>query len=279
MTQPLDEKAIAILVTSAHKFEKAVGNREAFSATITAARLLQDVKRFLPSAFSSAYAATDASSSRDSGSAAFRLNPDPAYVNTVRTAVAEFKKSVLLGNVTQALDALRPTGTLTGPSPKEELQRLELDAARVSGTQRLLFLPRMAKRALWAGDVGRAEQCASEILRLTLRPGRVPFDMEEAIQDGNLVLGLVALRHGDKERAKQHLLASVRTEGSFEMKMVGPNRSLAHELLKAGERETVLEYLDGCKFFWRGERGELENWKARIRNGEDPEFDGLYFSA
>ena len=116
-------------------------------------------------------------------------------------------------------------------------------------------------------------------LRLTLGRGRVSIDMEEAIHDGNLVLGLVALRHGDKERAKQHLLASVRTEGSFEMKMVGPNLSLAHELLKAGERETVLEYLDGCKCFWRGERGELEHWKARIRNGEDPEFDGLYFSA
>jgi len=128
---------------------------------------------------------------------------------------------------------------------------------------------------MWAGP----SNAHPKYLRLTLGRGRVSIDMEEAIHDGNLVLGLVALRHGDKERAKQHLLASVRTEGSFEMKMVGPNLSLAHELLKAGERETVLEYLDGCKCFWRGERGELEHWKARIRNGEDPEFYGLYFSA
>jgi hypothetical protein len=55
-----------------------------------------------------------------------------------------------------------PRGILTGPSPKEELEKLELDAARTS--HRVLFLPNMAKLALWAGDTDKAERYASEAL-------------------------------------------------------------------------------------------------------------------
>jgi len=136
----------------------------------------------------------------------------------------------------------------------------------------------MAKQAFWIGDIDRAERYASEALRLTAQRASVAQDDDDAIHDAHMVLGLVALRHGDKEGAKQHLLASVRTAGSLEMRMGGPNLTLADELLKIGESEVVIQYLEGCRVFWRGEKGELGRWIERIRRGEDSEFDITYFS-
>ncbi|MFL6304099.1 MAG: hypothetical protein ACJ72H_11200 [Candidatus Sulfotelmatobacter sp.] len=144
---------------------------------------------------------------------------------------------------------------------------------------RLLFLPKMAKLALWMGDIHVAEQYASESLLWATQGSGSDRDDEDAIHDGNMVLGLIALRRGDKERARQHLLASAQTEGSLEMRMGGPNLTLADALFKAGDRETVIEYLEGCGMFWRRGRSKLKEWIERIRRGEDPEFDTTHLSS
>jgi hypothetical protein len=117
----------------------------------------------------------------------------------VHESARRFKQSISLGDVTGALEALLPAGIMTGPSPKEELEKLELEAARTS--HRVLFLPNRAKLALWAGDTDKAERYASEALHSIA--GR---DIEEAVHDGNMVLGLIALRQRDKDRAKEYLL-------------------------------------------------------------------------
>jgi hypothetical protein len=45
---------------------------------------------------------------------------------------------------------------------------------------------------------------------------------------------------------------------------------LAKEMLEAGERETVLEYLALCRSFWGSGRGRLDNWSLDIRRAGLP---------
>jgi hypothetical protein len=280
-SQPLDQSVTVALLKCAEEFESAVLDGQVFFVAVAAQALVQNLRRFLPkelSHFSSLAADSDSSFALSLPTALYP-NPDPEFSETVRASVRRFKESISQGNRPAALEALLSTGIITAPSPQGELERLEMEAARASGTRRLLLLPKMAKLALWMGDADKAERYASEILRLTMRPRSGRLDCEEAIHDGNMVLGLLALRRGDKEGAKEHLLASVHTDGSLEMAMIGPNLTLANELLRAGEREVVLEYLEMCRTFWSGGRKVLERWISQIRRGEDPAFDLLYFSS
>lgn len=282
--EPPDQRMITALIVSAGQFEDAVRGGYNLMAAVAARKIVRSFKRFFPDAV----AIERSSGTERSAEASFTISlsvpvsvPDPNYMEIVRTAVKEFKEAIRARDAAGALVALRPTGILGGvPSPAEELQQLEIEAARKSGNRRLPFLPQMAKLALWVGDADKAERYASEALGLILPPQVDPFDTSaEAIHDANMVAGLVALRRGDLERAKQSLLASARTRGSRELRMIGPNLTLANELLKKGEREVVVEYLQGCRSFWSTGQKLLEKWIEQIRSGENPEFDPLLLSS
>lgn len=279
-SEPLDNSITAALLRCSEEFESAVLKGQAFFIAVAAQALVQNLRRFLPKQFAhfSAQTAESEKSSPLQLPEALYPNPDPAYSERVRVAVQQFRDSLLRGNLTVALEAVFSTEIITPPNPQRELELLELEAARTPGARRLLLLPRMAKLSLWLGDPEKAEAYASEILRLTgARGGRL--EREGAIHDGHMVLGLLALRRGDKARAGAHLLDSARIDSSPEMKMIGPNLTLANELLRAGERQAVSEYLDMCRTFWPGGRKALGQWIAQIRAGQDPMFDPLYFSS
>ncbi len=79
-----------------------------------------------------------------------------------------------------------------------------------------------------------------------------------AIHIANTFLGLIAMKNGDVEKAKKHLIASALTPGSPQLKSFGPNMLLAKELLKINERRIVLQYLKMCGHF---DPGILESAK------------------
>ncbi len=58
------------------------------------------------------------------------------------------------------------------------------------------------------------------------------------------------------------------------MNSFGPNVSLANDLLEKGERDTVVEYFEACKKFWKMDRGRLDDWIALVKDGETPYFGG-----
>ena len=60
----------------------------------------------------------------------------------------------------------------------------------------------------------------------------------------------------------------------FVLSSFGPNMALAKELLEAGEKAAVIEYLQLCKNFWdyAQKRGTLDRWIKTIKAGEIPEF-------
>lgn len=70
-------------------------------------------------------------------------------------------------------------------------------------------------------------------------------DYGTVVFESNTVLGLLALRDGDRRRAVEHLKAAAASPGSRELEygLVLPSR-LPTYLLNAGERESVAAFFD-----------------------------------
>jgi hypothetical protein len=96
-------------------------------------------------------------------------------------------------------------------TPGLELQHLEMLAGKDSITRNPL-LPRMARAAFEAGEWPRAEALAREALEAA--KWGVFWWTGDAIHQGNIILGRLALRESKVEAAKRFLLAAGRTPGS-----------------------------------------------------------------
>ncbi len=156
------------------------------------------------------------------------------------------------------------------PTPSQKLSRLEQRSANLTEFQRFLRLPKLAKMALEAGETDKAASYATEVLAAAAtHPG---WKAGDAIHQGNIVLGRLALQQGDLKSAKERLLAAGTTKGSPVLDSFGPNMALAKELLTRGERQSVLEYLSECKQFWKLDKGRIDRWSAEIQGGVVPAF-------
>jgi hypothetical protein len=154
-------------------------------------------------------------------------------------------------------------------SPLLELQHLEILAGKDAITRNPL-LPRMARAAFAANEFALAESLANEALEAAHHG--IFWWTGDAIHQGNIVLGRLALRESKPDAAKRYLLAAGRTPGSGNLGSLGPNMALAKDLLDLGETATVLEYLESCTQFWIGNRGKLAEWLALVRAGLKPDF-------
>lgn len=137
-------------------------------------------------------------------------------------------------------------------------------------------LSQLAKIAVVAGQNDKAVQYATVLLNtFKLGAGQSPLSVGGPIHDGNMVLGQVALRKGDRAGAEQYLLKAGATPGSPQLDQFGPNFSLARDLLLAGSRSVVLQYCDEVSKFWGDPR--LAAWRAAIAAGRTPDFgDNLW---
>ena len=163
-----------------------------------------------------------------------------------------------------------PTASDAPATPLERYQwaTKELKSTR-NEEDRWLALGEAAKAAVWIGHVGEARQYADELKALTPNY-QGNWNYGNAIHDYNLVLGSIALGSGDIAGSKGFLLAAGRTPGSPQLNSFGPNMSLAKALLIAGERKTVMVYLDLCRDFWP--REELSTWRKELETGNIPDF-------
>jgi hypothetical protein len=159
--------------------------------------------------------------------------------------------------------------TNTRVSPDLELAHVELMAGK-DAISRAPLLARMTKAAYAAGNLEKAERYANEALEAATHG--TFWWTGDAIFQGNIVLGRLALRRGDVEAAKRYLLLASKTPGSSTLSTLGPNMGLAKELLDKGEAAAVLQYLADCGSFWIGGRNKLAEWTALIRAGLKPDF-------
>jgi len=120
-------------------------------------------------------------------------------------------------------------------------------------------------------DLLKAENLANELLHLSSVMPR-DWNYGNAIHFGNMVLGQVALRQGEVEKAEMYLLRSGETPGSPQLDTFGPNMSLAKELLEAKRLDAVLKYFELCSKFWEMSDDKLEVWAILAQNGKMPEF-------
>jgi TonB family protein len=154
-------------------------------------------------------------------------------------------------------------------SPAQVLADLEQDVGGRDDEDRGYALPELAKAAVAAGALDKASLYANELLT-SAHAG--DWNDGNAIHDGNMVRGLVALRSGNVEQAAKDLIEAGKTTGSPQLNSFGPNMTLASELLEKGQRDAVLEYLTLCKKFWTLGADRLDAWIDAIRTGGKPDF-------
>lgn len=133
------------------------------------------------------------------------------------------------------------------------------------------MLDEMTKAALRAGAFDKAAKYAKELLsKASQNPDDVNYG--NAVYDGNIVLGRLALRQGDVKNAGRLLLEASRTPGSTQLNSFGPDMTLAQELLEKGERDVVLQYFTLCGHFWPAGAQQLQAWSKTVREGGTPKF-------
>jgi tetratricopeptide (TPR) repeat protein len=158
-----------------------------------------------------------------------------------------------------------------GAKALAELEKAEaIDTDEGSKTVRLVEL---AKSAYEAGDVVKAKKYAGELLTTGTKDPQ-NWNYGNAIHHGNNVLGRIALQEGKTPQADEFLLKAGGTPGSPQLNSFGPNMCLAKELLEAGQKDTVLQYFEACRKFWKNGGKQLDDWTALVKGGSVPEFGG-----
>jgi tetratricopeptide (TPR) repeat protein len=159
----------------------------------------------------------------------------------------------------------RPEDAVQAFAELEKAFELERDA-----TRQFWMMPELAKAALEAGEFDKARSYATDLLAKAALPD---FRGDgEAIHHGNLVLGRLALKAGDIEKAKEHLLKAAHVSSSPVLLSGGPNMMLAKQLLELGERDVVIQYLKLSTSFWRTADHRAEKWIYDIGKGALPKF-------
>jgi hypothetical protein len=139
---------------------------------------------------------------------------------------------------------------------------------------RFLSLDRAAKMSLAVGRTEDARQFATDMLLLDdeYSRGDPKKAHGDAVYNGHVVLGQIALDADRIEEAKRHLLAAGKSSGSPVLGSFGPNMSLAKGLLEKGEQEVVLQHLELCRKFWSSGGGKPDEWVKDIQAGRIPDF-------
>jgi predicted Zn-dependent protease len=159
--------------------------------------------------------------------------------------------------------------------PTTEQGRLDAATKKLASASRdeekFYALNDAAKQSLEIGKVDDARRYAKDLLALAPK-FQGDWNYGNAIQDGNLVLGRIALKEGRTAEAKEYLIEAGKSRGSPQMNSFGPNMSLARDLLEKGERDVVLAYFGLCRKFWQMGQGQLDQWTKDVKAGKVPDF-------
>ena len=161
------------------------------------------------------------------------------------------------------------------PLAKDKARILEKGAEMVTlPQQRSTILTNLAEAHFNNRQYDAAALDAEEVLKIvSANPNpRMAMGYGGSIHDANTILGRVALKRENPVEAKTRLLTAGRVDPSPMMSAMGPKFTLAQDLIQAGERDTVLEYITLCKNLWKNKDEVLDGWASTIRSGGSPEF-------
>lgn len=157
----------------------------------------------------------------------------------------------------------------TDRDPNTRLTKLEAIFNKSDKSKRYMIMPMLAKSAYEVGKIEKANLYATKLLELSDKCTS-NWNYGNAIHDGHMVLGRIAIYNSKIELAKKHLILAGKTPGSPQLNSFGPNMNLAKDLLEKGEKEVVIQYFELCKVFWKSEDGRLDSWIAAIKGGGMP---------
>ena len=129
----------------------------------------------------------------------------------------------------------------------------------------------LPEAAFEAGEIAKAAAYATQLLN-EAATYRTSWNYGNAIHQGNLVLGRIAVREGRLADAVKFLHASGETPGSPQLNSFGPNMTLARDLLEQGRTQAVLDYFALCRVFWKMDAGRLDAWTEDVHQGRVPNF-------
>ena len=132
-------------------------------------------------------------------------------------------------------------------------------------------LPRAAFAAM---NLGREHQ-ATDLARRSIAAAashEQNWNHANALNGGHTVLGLLALKDGNIERAIEELYSSGDVRGSPQLNSFGPSMQLARELLLCGKTAEVLEFFSRCRQFWTFGELWLDIWTRKVKRGHVPNF-------
>lgn len=279
---PIDPDVLNVLLDFADKFEVAGGGGHELATAGIADGLARILKRFAPRTLTRVIAESPGLRDRRDF-AQMRPDaivlPDPVHLAKTHSALTQFREALKK----ESPDVIAATRALimgdlivANDSPAREIEKLELELAKSGGLQQLLYLTKLAKSALWLGDQIKAELYAIE--SLSLEESHASLSEGEATHDGNMVLGLIALRSGNVEKSKVHLRSSISSMVPLRIRMSGPNLSLAYELIKRNEREAVADYFGRCRGFWKLGRETVDSWIVQIDRGQNPSINPYFLT-
>ncbi len=163
-------------------------------------------------------------------------------------------------------------GSVNSGTAKEALaeqeRALELTP---DSTDKTSMMEQMAGTAFAAGDTEKAKKYAAALIEGASKGSG--WDQGNCIYTGNTILGRIALKEGDVEKAKQYLLAAGKCGGSPQLNSFGPDMTFASELLAKGERDTVIKFLGLCGGFWN--KAGTDKWIDEIKKGQTPELNTM----
>jgi beta-lactamase regulating signal transducer with metallopeptidase domain len=159
--------------------------------------------------------------------------------------------------------------------------------ATLSDTERMEFLPQLADEAFFAAEsaeyyrkdmpkfeasLERARRLADESLAVAARHSQ-DARARAAVYRAHVTLGVVAIRRGQRASAVEQMRRAVEAPGSPEIAEYADSlllQRLVNYLLKAGERETVADFLDRAAAFSASEPGRFTKDARAIRDGRMP---------
>jgi tetratricopeptide (TPR) repeat protein len=143
--------------------------------------------------------------------------------------------------------------------------------------ERYIALGNAAKSDFVFGNFEDARSYARQLLALDESFKSEPSRDGQAVYDGNLVLGRLAVQEDRLDEAKQYSSESGTSTGSAVLGTFGPNMSLARDLLESGERDAVLEFFEQCRKFWTSGNQKLTLWSEDVKAGRMPDFGANLF--
>ena len=130
-----------------------------------------------------------------------------------------------------------------------------------------------ARKDMVAGKQQRdeAKARAEEVLKIAAAHPQEPA-YSAAAMTAHHVLATAALRDGDRERAVHHMRESVKVPASEQIQYAPPFSWMrpVNRLLKEGEREAVVEFLEAFARLTISERDRLLKDAQAIREGRMP---------